>query len=156
MKLQEISERCNQQLERNIQHPVVCLVVTATTDEFRLRRVNTMTTIAITYKAFQRHSEELAASGKSGITTARIDLVLPAVKDEIILDMIYKVTNLQDDLYEFGSTGFERTLWNDIKFNLPVNRTHTSLSVGDEVQIEDRLYSIEQVGFKLLCDSTNR
>ena len=115
-----------------------------------------MTSIAITYKAFQRHSAELEASGKVGITTARIDVVLPAVKDEIILDMIYKVTNLQNDLYEFGSTVFEKFLWSEIKVNLPVNRTHTSLSVGDEVQIDDRLYSIEQVGFKLLCDSTNR
>ena len=115
-----------------------------------------MATIAITYKAFQRYSADLKASGMSGNTTARIDIALPDVKDEIILDMIYKVTNLQDDLYEFGSTGFERILWNDIKFNLPKNRSHTSLSIGDEIQIDDRLYSIEMVGFKLLCDSTNR
>ena len=143
-------------LERNTQHPVVCLALNNATDEFSIRRVNQMATIAITYKAFQRNSAELEARNKVGITTARIDIALPDVEDEIILDMIYKVTNLQDDLYEFGSTGFERILWNDIKFNLPINRSHTSLSVGDEIQIDDRLYSIEMVGFKMLCDATNR
>jgi hypothetical protein len=156
VKLQEISERCNQQLERNIQHPVVCLVVTATTDEFRLRRVNTMTTIAITYKAFQDNADELQEVGRVGISTARFDIDLPSVTDEIILDSIYKATNLQEELIEFGASHFDIAMWYAIKPALPANRSHTSLSVKDEIQIEDRLYSIEMVGFKLLCDSTNR
>lgn len=110
-----------------------------------------MTTIAITYKAFQRHADELQERGKVGITTARVDMVLPAYDDYKILDMIYKVTNLQDELLEFGASDLEISMWKTIKPALPINRSHTSLSVGDEIQIEDRLYSIEMAGFKQLC-----
>jgi hypothetical protein len=112
-----------------------------------------MSTIAITYKAFK----DIAREGTKGETTARIDFPLPPVKDEIILDMIYRVTNLQDELEDFvRNSYYEITLWQAIKSELPADRTHTSLSVGDEIQIEDRLYSIEMVGFKLLADATNR
>jgi hypothetical protein len=115
-----------------------------------------MTTIAITYKAFQRYADDLQEVGKVGITTARVDMVLPAYDDFKILDMIYKVTNLQDELVEFGASHLELSMWKTIQPALPANRSHTSLSVGDEIQIEDRLYSIEMVGFKLLADATNR
>lgn len=106
-----------------------------------------MTTIAITYKAFK----DVAREGTQGITTARLDTELPAVNDEAILDMIYKVTNLQSELLEFGASAYEMNLWKQIQEVLPAARTHTSLSVGDEIQIADRLYSIEMVGFKQLC-----
>lgn len=106
-----------------------------------------MTTIAITYKAFK----DVAREGTKGETTGRVDVQLPDVNDEAILDMIYKVTNLQSELLEFGASAYEIKLWEQIKEALPVDRTHTSLSVGDEIQIADRLYSIEQVGFKQLC-----
>ena len=115
-----------------------------------------MTTIAITYKAFQRHADDLREKGKVGITTARVDMVLPAYDDFKILDMIYKVTNLQDELVEFGADHLEISMWKTIKSALPANRSHTSLSIGDEIQIQDRLYSIEMAGFKLLADATNR
>jgi hypothetical protein len=112
-----------------------------------------MTSIAITYKAFQQN----ARPGTEGITTARLDFPTPPVKDEIILDMIYQVTNLQDELVDFvRNSYYQIVLWDAIKEVLPANRTHTSLSVGDEIQIEDRLYSIEMVGFKMLADATNR
>jgi hypothetical protein len=111
-----------------------------------------MATIAITYKAFQHNVRE----GREGVTTARFDFPLPTFKDTWILDMIYEATNLQDELVEFGGTPYGVLVWNEIKKVLPINRTHTSLSVGDEIQIDDRLYSIENVGFKLMADATNR
>ena len=110
-----------------------------------------MTTIAITYKAFQRHSDELLERDRLGISTARLDTELPAVNDEVILDMIYKVTNLQSELMEFGASAYEIKLWNEIQKVLPAKRSHTSISVGDEIQIADRLYSVEMSGFKQLC-----
>ena len=106
-----------------------------------------MTAIALTYKAFK----SVAREGTEGITTARLDVVLPLYDDYKVLDMIYKATNLQEELAEFGASHLEISLWKSIKTALPANRTHTSLSVGDEIQIEDRLYSIEMAGFKQLC-----
>jgi hypothetical protein len=110
-----------------------------------------MTTIAITFKAFQRYADTLQERDKVAISTARLDTELPAVNDEAILDMIYKVTNLQSELAEFGASAYEINLWNEIQKVLPAKRSHTSISVGDEIQIADRLYSVEMSGFKQLC-----
>ena len=108
-----------------------------------------MTTIAITYKAFK----DVAPKGTVGETTAIVDMVLPAYDDFKILDIIYKVTNLQGELVEFGAALEEIELWKQIEDALPANRTHTSLSVGDEIQIEGRIYLIENVGFRRIANA---
>lgn len=110
-----------------------------------------MTTIKLTYKAFAHN----ASPTTQGVTTAQFELETADVLDNDIMDLIYKVTNLQDDLNEFGARKFEIDLWKTIKAILPANRTHTSLSVGDEIQIQHRTYEIANNGFKLLSIAGN-
>jgi len=105
-----------------------------------------MTTIKITYKAFAHNARPTT----QGVTTAQFELETADVLDNDIMNVIYKVTNLQDDLNEFGASNFEIKLWETIKAILPANRTHTSLSIGDEIQIAGRNYEVSNVGFKML------
>lgn len=105
-----------------------------------------MTTIKLTYKAFAHNARPTT----EGVTTAQFELETADVLDNDIMNVVYKVTNLQSDLAEFGASNFEIKLWETIKAILPANRTHTSLSVGDEIQIGRRNYEISDVGFKML------
>lgn len=107
-----------------------------------------MAVIAITWKAFQHYNER---PGKEKVTTGRFDYDVLPIEDKDFCEMVYTVTNLQDELVEFGKSFDEISLWYAIKAILPANRTHTSLSVGDEVQIDDRLYVVDHVGFRQLA-----
>jgi len=80
--------------------------------------------ITITYKAFGSE------------TSVSFDWEY-AVNDFFMLDAIYTATNLQDEVSDFNfPTGYLK-LWNTIAPALPAERTHTSLSIGDEVSITD-------------------
>ena len=103
-----------------------------------------MTTIKITWKTFGNQPER-----NKYISSAEFELEFADAYLDIC-DAIYKVTNLQSELAEFGASNFEIKLWETIKAILPANRTHTSLSVGDEIQIGRRNYEISDVGFKML------
>jgi hypothetical protein len=117
-----------------------------------------MAQINITYKAFK----DVAREGTEGITTASFNLdgVWNQVSNNLLMDSIYKATNLQEELSEFGAASVEIELWNTIKNALPSNRTHTSLSVGDEIQInrsyaaignqDGPTYRIADIGFELV------
>lgn len=41
-------------------------------------------------------------------------------------------------------------LWDQLEPDLPLNRTHTALSCGDEVSIDGFVYRCEPIGFQLL------
>lgn len=100
-----------------------------------------MSQITITWKAFGNRPELNRCISSATFQLAFADASLD------ICESIYKVTNLQDDLNEFGARKFELDLWKTIKSILPANRTHTSLSIGDEITIDDKTYQVSSVGF---------
>ena len=103
-----------------------------------------MAQITITWKAFGDRPE-----ANRFVRSASIEITnqLESLTNEPLLETIYKVTNLQNDLADFGAHPLEIALWESIKEVLPTDRTHTSLSVGDEIQINRTLASfIEQDG----------
>lgn len=67
--------------------------------------------------------------------------------DEQVMNVLYEVTNLQSELAEFGASESKIELWNKIEKILPANRSHTSLSIGDEIKIAGRAYLIAETGF---------
>ena len=80
--------------------------------------------------------------------------------NEVLMDCIYAATNLKSELADFGYSAAFIELWNAIEKVLPANRSHTSLSIGDTIQINHSTTSIElqdgptykvaNVGFTLL------
>ena len=101
-----------------------------------------MTKIKITWKAFG----DIAERGRF-ISSVEVELVKQVSDDLRICEAIYKVTNLQGELAEFGASLTEINLWETIKPKLSPTRTHTSLSVGDEVEIDGRAYICADLGF---------
>lgn len=109
-------------------------------------RVNQMTTIKLTYKAFGNIPER-----NKVITSVEFDVETGTTADLDLMNLIYEATNLQDELYMYGggkSVSFQ--VWQMIKPLLSPNRTHTSLSVDDEIQIRSRIYRISHSGFDLV------
>ena len=104
-----------------------------------------MTKIKITWKAFG----DIAERGRF-ISSVEVELVNQVSDDFRICEAIYKVTNLQGELADFGASLAEINLWETIESKLSPTRTHTSLSVGDEVEIDGRAYICADLGFKLL------
>jgi hypothetical protein len=85
--------------------------------------------ITITYKAFAPHGN---------VTDLTFVLnVDKATSDEEICETIFRETNL-----------YAGTIWDRIQPLLPEDRTHTSLSVGDEVTIDDKIFLCDIIGFK--------
>ena len=70
-------------------------------------------------------------------------------------DVLYEITNLQDDVYDFTRNKTKQLLWNLLKPLLPDNRTHTSLSVGDEITIGTNTYRCADIGWELLDTKEN-
>jgi len=116
-----------------------------------------MAQINITWKAFGDRPE---ANRFISSACINLDGVWNQVSNDLMLKTIYKVTNLQGDLVEFGGSATEITLWETIQKVLPENRTHTSLSVGDEIQInrteasighqDGPTYRIADMGFEMV------
>ena len=107
------------------------------------------TAIEITWKAFQ-HNE---IGNKQGVTSATIE-----IPDEINVwnnngwcELLYEVTNLQDEIYDFTRNETKLFVWNLLQPLLPANRTHTSLSIGDEITINENTYRCADVGWKQLA-----
>jgi len=103
--------------------------------------------ITIIWKAFGNQPDR-----NREITAATIELdgFFNVISDDLMLDSIYKVTNLQTELKDFGAGNAEIELWKTIEAVLPVNRTHTSISVGDEIAIDGREYKVADCGFTLI------
>ena len=89
-------------------------------------------------------------STRSASASASFELEIADILDQNIMNLIYKVTNLQGELAEFGAKQVEINLWNTIKEILPANRSHTSLSTGDGIQINNRAYVVAETGFERL------
>ena len=61
-----------------------------------------------------------------------------ALSDLDLCELLFRETNL-----------YEGALWDLMEPHLPPARTHTALSVGDRVVIDDRVYRCEPVGWEL-------
>ena len=99
--------------------------------------------ITITYKAFSNPD-------KNRLTTS-LSFVLPSEYSHFTTSTIETYENILDKLYDTTNTQSKvNKLWQIIEPLLPVNRTHTSLSVGDEITINTLTYRCADVGWKLL------
>lgn len=81
------------------------------------------------------------------VTSASFEIHDIQITHDALLNKIYKATNLQGDLAEFGADEFTQYVWKVIEARLPENRTHTSISVGDEVDIDGQTYICADIGW---------
>ena len=109
-----------------------------------------MTTITITYKAFSNNNDR-------PITSATISVGYPYVYEGVysanqtpeqdikLCDLLYHSTNI-----------YQGRLWELLEPKLPANRTHTALSVGDEVTFFDgntkRTYKCADFGWETITE----
>ena len=107
------------------------------------------TAITITYKAFSNNERP--------VTSATIEIApdLDVFSDTGWCELLYEVTNLQDEIFDFTRNETKLFWWNLMKPLLPTNRTHTSLTVGDEVTINENTYRCADVGWELLEKVSN-
>ena len=76
-------------------------------------------------------------SGRKGITRVEFEMpTTPAIEDEAICDELFKQTNL-----------YRGNIWDQFNKEFPKDRSHTALSVGDMVGIDDRFYLCADVGW---------
>lgn len=79
------------------------------------------------------HQADIVGAGRSALTSVTVDLDPPAGTagsgDTALLEALFHATNMAEGLY-----------WQVLEPVLPPDRTHTSLSVGDYVAVEDRVY----------------
>jgi len=101
--------------------------------------------IKVTWKAFGNRIEQ--GRYVSSVEFDILDYKIPADKYPLLLNAIYKATNLQSELAEFGASAFEIYLWKVIEPRLASDRTHTSLSVGDEIEIDGQTYVCADIGW---------
>ena len=101
----------------------------------------TTNTLTITWKAFS--NPELL---NRPITSATFDLDYDTaeVSDEKACDILFHQTNVYDG-----------NVWRIIEPLLSDNRTHTALSVGDEITINENTYRCADVGWELLTKVSN-
>jgi hypothetical protein len=93
-----------------------------------------MSKVTITWKAFGNKPER---NRYITSVTFETDFKVSDVNDQIkLLDVIYHVTNT-----------YSGNLWNIIEPLLSPNRTHTAISVGDEIQIDDNLFRCDDAGW---------
>ncbi len=98
--------------------------------------------VKVTWKAFGNKIEQ-----RRYVSSVEFEVLDTQPTHEVLLNAIYKATNLQDDLAEFGAKPFEIYLWKVIEARLAPDRTHTSLSVGDEIEIDGQTYVCADIGW---------
>ena len=109
-----------------------------------------MTTATITYKAFTNNERPITSF------TIQIPTDINVWSDAGLLDVLYEVTNLQSEIYDFTRNKTKLHLWNVIQPLLPTNRTHTSLCVNDEVTINNNTYRCADIGWEYLSTTTEK
>ena len=116
-----------------------------------------MAQITITWEAFGNRPE---ANRFISSATLELNGIWNEVQNNTLLEAIYTATNLKSELADFGYTPVEIELWEAIEKVLPANRTHTSLSMGDKIQInrsytaianqDGPTYKVADIGFELV------
>ena len=99
-----------------------------------------MALITVTWKAFANNDperlKEFAKAGREPVTSTTIETsTTTGMSHSYICEMLFRDTNL-----------YEGSLWTLLQ-PLPKERTHTALSVGDEVTIDGQVYRCEDIGF---------
>jgi hypothetical protein len=100
-----------------------------------------MTTLTITWKAFA-NSHILS----DRITSATIN-VAPVTPSESVYDLLSQVFH--------DTNTYNGKLWELLQPVLPDNRTHTALSVGDEVTINNRTFRCAPIGWDEIQQENN-
>ena len=96
--------------------------------------------ITITWKAFGDKPQYNRYMRSASLEFNMSDAYWAENKDYTrLLDLFYEATNLQ--------TGW---IWTRVEEILPVDRTHTSLSVGDEIEIDGTKYLCADFGWEKL------
>jgi len=104
--------------------------------------------VKITWKAFGNKVEQ----GRF-VSSVEFDIYDTNPSHEVLLNAIYKATNLKSELADFGANAFEIYLWNVIEARLAEDRTHTSLSIGDEIEIDGQVYVCSDFGWVKVEDA---
>lgn len=99
-----------------------------------------MALITVTWKAFANNDpkrlQDFADAGREPVVSKTIDVVIAdGIQHDQICEWLFRDTNVYD-----GS------LWEQLQ-PLPKERTHTAMSVGDEVTIDGQVYRCEDIGF---------
>lgn len=97
-----------------------------------------MAKVKITWKAFG----DKPNVGRF-ISSAEFDTEFEIAKHDVdlFLEVVYRVTNT-----------YSGNLWEIIEPKLSPTRTHTALSVGDEVEIDGQVYVVADFGFEKIED----
>lgn len=104
--------------------------------------------IKITWKAFSNPEREKGGYKVYPVEslTFNAEGLFENLSDFQICELVFQDTNL-----------YQGEIWDKIKDNLPQDRSHTALSVGDEVTIYDftedkktKIYRCSEVGFTLV------
>jgi len=98
-----------------------------------------MSKVKITWKAFGDKPE--IGRFISSVEFELAEVVTKTVTDQHICEQIYKQTNL-----------YQGPLWETIQPKLSATRTHTSISVGDEIEIDGQVYICADFGFEKIED----
>jgi len=104
--------------------------------------------IKVTWKAFGNKIEQ----GRY-VSSVEFELLDTKPSHDVLLNAIYKATNLQDELADFGAKALDIYLWKVIEPRLASDRTHTSLSVGDEIEIDGQTYVCADIGWVKVEDA---
>ena len=103
--------------------------------------------IGIVYSAFDQHVDQMNFERRPGdsvrVPSATVEIPnIPEcfdAEDEVICEALFRDTNT-----------YEGPFWSRLEGVLPMNRTHTALSVGDRVFIDDRTYLCKSFGWELV------
>lgn len=95
-----------------------------------------MATVTITWKAFGNKPER-----NRFISSVTFDTEFDITDENRnqFFNVVYQQTNL-----------YSGNLWNIIEPLLSDTRTHTALSIGDSIQINDSTYTVAETGFELV------
>ena len=104
--------------------------------------------VKVTWKAFGNRIEQ----GRY-VSSVEFELLDTKPSHDVLLNAIYTATNLQDELADFGAKAFEIYLWKVIEPRLASDRTHTSLSIGDEIEIDGQTYVCADIGWVKVEDA---
>ena len=98
-----------------------------------------MAKITIVWCAFAGSwsEEREKETGRKGFTKVEFEMpTTPTIDDELICDQIYKETNT-----------YRGNIWDQFNERFPKDRSHTAISVGDMIGIDDRFYFCADVGW---------
>lgn len=93
-----------------------------------------MATITVTWKAFAD-----SLSLRERVTSATLEYDFGDKTAEQICDVVFAETNK-----------YQGEFWNALEPLMNENRTHTSLSVGDEVEVDGVTYYCDHIGWRIV------